>query len=145
MSEREPKIFEIHEIKAPKTSKFLATEHERLKEKYTHCGLIADNVARLLLEDGLTPQIEIVYEEVRDGNGNTVVKSFLPEIYRGKMDPWHGHTVCCTESHVFDPIIGRPVLKPEYSRLAFGENIKMKPSVPPEKIKKHLGIIGQYP
>lgn len=140
MNERGTTRHETIEQQTPKTSAYLATKNLELRDRHAHCGVMSENVARLLIEDGRQPQIEQVYEEVRGEDGRTRVKSFLPEQYRGKLEPWHGHFVCCADGYAFDPIIGRPVPKDDYTRLAFGEEIKMKISSSPDELKRHLHI-----
>ena len=117
-----------------KTLAFLESEHKKLTQQYSNNRFLANEVAKLLMEDGLAPHIEMVYE-VRDDQ----VVLFLPQIYEGKMSPWHAHFVCCTENQAFDPILGYPINKENYTKELFGQEIEMKVSVPAEDMDKYSG------
>ena len=130
---------ETAEIKAPQTEAFLAAKHEELATDYNvHCLDIAQQVAEKLIADNLAPQIEMVYQENHGEDGYTQIEEFLPERYRGTIKPWHSHYVCCTDTHAFDPILGRPVLKTDYTTLAFGKNIELKICLLPDQVRAEL-------
>jgi len=119
---------------------FMREEHEDILDNgYSskHCGVLAKKIAEMSLNERKVPHICLVYEETKEGGG-TGVKSFTPIILIGKMDPWHGHSVCCVGDTVLDPLIGEPVSKNEYTQRCFGEKIAMKVSVPVGRIMEHV-------
>ncbi|MFA6322879.1 MAG: hypothetical protein WCX71_05430 [Candidatus Buchananbacteria bacterium] len=141
----ESEFFKTPEPPTPKAAEYLAINHEYLKDIYPlHCATVAEEVAKLIFEDGHTPQIEMVYQETKNEDGSVKPKGFLPKIYQGKIEPWFSHLVCCTQNLAFDPIIGQPVPKDDYTKLAFGEDINMEVQIFPDELKNNLGIVDNY-
>lgn len=88
------------------------------------CDDISIETAMKLVEDGLTPHIERVFELIRDERGNEELKSLFPKPLNNK--DWGAHLVCCTKDLAFDPLIGKPVPKSEYCMILFGDYIAME-------------------
>ncbi len=129
----------------PKTMEYFKKKHDAVADTYAndHCGLIAADMAEKLIADGFLPHIEHVYGEIHPPSGYTEVVKLTPLKYKGKMDPWHAHAVCCNDEFAFDPILDGPVPKKDYTRLLFGRDVKMKLEVPAEKTKKYvISVLG---
>jgi len=98
------------------------------------CLDIAGEVAAALLEEGAVPQIEKVMEfsEKRDEE----LKPFKPSMLANTI--WRRHFVCCVENMAYEPLLGKPVPKPEYCRQMFGEDIETNVVVPKNGIKDYV-------
>lgn len=101
-----------------------------------HCGLIAVDIAKLLLDDGRQPCIAEVFEDVHTGHF-LHRKELLPKIFDGRIS-WGAHQVCCCDGQAFDPIIGNPIPVERYTEAVFGEDINIKVIVPYEKIEEFV-------
>ena len=89
-----------------------------------HCGLIAIEIK---------PYIMIVSEDVYKGGISSRVLE--PLLYRGKVR-WGAHQVCCCDGQAFDPILGKPIAIEDYTKAAFGVDIRMKVLISSEQVKK---------
>lgn len=103
----------IEKISFPKAESFLASKALVLTNEYRdenrqleHCGLLAIDIARLILEEGGHPTLYNIYGQIVDSVGNR--KALTPKQYHGKIT-WGGHTICENQGLVYDPMIGRTV------------------------------------
>jgi len=98
------------------------------------CLDIAGEIAAVLLEEGAVPQIEKVMEfsEKRDEE----LKPFKPSRLANTI--WRRHFVCCVENIAYEPLLGKPVPKPEYCRQMFGEDIVTDVVVSKNGIKNYV-------
>jgi len=114
------------------TLEFLSGKHESLGKDYRTpdgldaegCMNVAFETASKLLGEGKNPYVELVtknlYEDGRFHNG-----IFRPPSLNSDIS-WYKHVVCCEGSEAYNPILGQPVPKSDYTMLAFGEEIEMK-------------------
>jgi hypothetical protein len=122
---------------------YLVRVHERiLKYGYEreHAGVVSLEVARLLLAQGERPHIETVYEERHVGSLTTIVQ-MTPLSLKGEVPPWFAHNVCCTATEAYDPLLGKPVPKDEYTQLLFGQQISMKIDTPEDRVAETIDRI----
>jgi len=133
------------EMEIPKTVlEYLASKKVTILNDYKtpsgqhseHCGLIANALAKLLIEAGKEPYIMLVTEDVHK-NGFVYTKDLEPLIYNGNVS-WGSHLVCCCENVAFDPMIGNPVNIDQYTQIVFGELIHMGIAVSKDKLKELL-------
>jgi hypothetical protein len=143
------KIFSQAEIiddkRVPKTaSEYLKIKHESIANDYRtldskhsdSCGLIAVDIAKLLLQEGKRPYIMKISEDIHE-RGGIHVKELSPKIYKGRVT-WGAHQVCCCDRMAYDPIIGSPIDIKKYSKTVFGEDINMEISIPQDEIEEFV-------
>ncbi len=148
---------EFEPSRAPATVKYLLEIHEQMKDSYENfnCGVVADKIARkLIMDDEISAELVCimnVYEEVRHPVEcdelnplfppfRTEIKKILPTQYKGKMEPWHSHLVCCAGEYAFDPIIGEPVHISQYTQRLCESSIEMKVQETGDTIRRKFGI-----
>ena len=115
----------------------IANDYRAPDGRYSeHCGLIAIDIAKLLLAAGRQPYIAKVSEDVREGS---VIRSktLTPTIYEGRVT-WGAHQVCCCNDQAFDPMLDRPIAINDYTKTIFGEDIKMEILIPHEQIEEFI-------
>lgn len=120
---------------------YLVQKHQALQNDYRtsdgrhseSCTLIALEVAELLLAEGKNPEIRTMAEDISTER-YVHPKTLRPLLYEGRVE-WYAHQVCCAEDIAYDPLVGRPVPVQEYSRTVFGEDVTMKTSMTPEKVR----------
>lgn len=129
----------IEKISFPKAESFLASKAPRLANQYSdengqleHCGLLAIDIARLILEEGGHPNLYAIRGQVVDSVGNR--KTLIPKQYHGKIT-WGGHIICENQGLVYDPMIGRTIPLPQYLEETFTEPVTGEISVPSDKIQ----------
>lgn len=105
-----------------------------------HCGLIAYEIAKLLLHEGYEPYIGVVAEDAKD-TYFIRPKVLFPQIYGGRV-AWGAHQVCCSDDMAYDPIVGSPIDLYKYTREVFGEDIQMGVLVSREKLKEFLARLN---
>jgi len=142
MNERLPSV---ESRETPKTVlDYLRNKHATIMNDYRtpdghyseHCGLIAIDIAKLLLASGRQPYIAKVSEDVREG-GIIRSKTLSPTIYEGRVT-WGAHQVCCCDGQAFDPMIDGPVAVEDYTRTVFGEDVEMEVLIPHEQIEEFI-------
>ncbi len=97
------------------------------------CGLIAIDIARLLLKEAKQPSIMSVNGKRVDNPAIIANEPLVPVQYNGRVK-WGGHTVCVCDGLVYDPMIGKPVSIEQYAHEAFGAEIEMKITVTEDRI-----------
>ena len=97
------------------------------------CGLIAIDIAELLQQEMLEPNIMIIPGQIQNHGIDLV-----PIIFKGKIEPWGAHQVCCCNGLAFDPILGFPIAIKDYTRAVFGEEISMRIVITSEEIREIL-------
>ena len=139
------KLLSIESKEFPGTvMNYLQDKHESIINNYRtpnglsseHCGLIALDIAKLLLEAGKQPYIAKVSEDIREGSF-IHPKMLVPIIYEGKVS-WGAHQVCCCDGKALDPMLEAPVFIEDYTKSLFGEDIEMKVLIPYEKIEEFI-------
>ncbi len=129
----------------PSVIEYLRKKHHTLKNDYRtedgkyseHCGLIAIDIAELLLQGGERPSLKSVRgDEVRESSF-IHNRSLVPKIYEGRVS-WGGHTVCAVGDTVFDPMVGKPMNAEDYRREVFTETVNFGEVVPEEFIEEFL-------
>lgn len=137
-------------IIVPKTvTEYLYNKHETIVNDYKtpdgkyseHCGLIALEIADLLIADGHTPSILEVKENFNE-NGFIHSKSLLPKIYEGRVS-WGAHQICSCDGLIFDPILDRPIKTENYTKEVFGEDIKTGVIFSPEETKEAVSRLAK--
>ncbi len=101
--------------------------HPSLSKDYTFpegrlqsCGLVAINIARILLNEGRKPYI-LRIEGKADATGNR--ETITPKRLRGIT--WGCHQVCCVGDLVYDPMQdARPMTLEKYLRTTFREELE---------------------
>ena len=101
-----------------------------------YCGLIAIDIAKLLIEAGHQPYIAKVSEDIREGS-SIHSKTLAPITYEGRIT-WGAHQVCCCDGQAFDPILDAPIDIKNYTKAIFGEDIKMETLIPYEQIEEFI-------
>jgi hypothetical protein len=129
----------VERMSFPKAESFLATKARTLSHDYRnehgqleHCGLLAMDVARLILQEGGHPSMYSIRGSVIDSVGNR--KSLTPKQYNGSII-WGGHTVCENQGLIYDPMVGRPVPLSQYLEETFTEPVTGEVSIPSNKIE----------
>lgn len=139
------KLQEAESREIPKTVlDYIRDKHSTIKNDYKtpdgryseHCGLIAIDIAKLLIAAGRQPYIAKISEDVREGE-LIHSKTLKPTIYEGRVT-WGAHQVCCCDGQVFDPILDMPIAIAEYAKEVFGEDIKMSVLIPHEQIEEFI-------
>jgi hypothetical protein len=132
----------IEKMSFPKTESFLASKARTLTNEYKdenghleHCGLLAIDVARLILEEGGHPSLYAIRGQIIDSDGNR--KTLTPKQYNGKIT-WGGHTVCENQGIIYDPMVGRAVPLSQYLEETFTEPVTSKIDVPSDKIQDFI-------
>ncbi len=129
-------------------------ERERVKTSYdnAHCGVIALELAKVMISEGKRPYMTMVYEETSEPSeepeketdflfsrrGKTTVTQLVPLAYASKMEPWHAHSVICLDGWAFDPILEEPVLMKEYTKDLFGKKIATKIQMTAEEVEAQV-------
>lgn len=129
----------------PPVMDYLRKKHQTLKKDYRtedgkyseHCGLIAIDIAELLLQGGERPSLKSVRgDEVRE-SGFVHNRSLVPKIYEGRVS-WGGHTICAVGDTIFDPMVGEPMNAEDYRREVFTEPVNLEDQVPEEFMKEFI-------
>ena len=124
-----------------KVNDYLAKKYGLLVNDYRdgqyseHCGLIAMDIARLLLEEGGKPSLYVISGKKIDSVRNT--KTLVPKRYEGRVT-WGGHTVCESSGLVYDPLHKTPVAFNEYLQTTFTEPVEAKVFVQNDRIQEFL-------
>ena len=121
--------------------KYLADKNRTLINDYRtpdsnyaeSCGLIAVDIARMLLQEGKKPSIFSVRGKRVADPGIIANEPLVPVQYGGRVR-WGGHTVCVCEGLVYDPMFSEPISVEMYAHEAFGTDIEMKTTVAEDKI-----------
>ena len=110
---------------------YLASEHQSILDRgYRErgCFSIAKEVAKRLINEGMTPYVRLVHEEVKTDGGEIEPKALAPRLKGTSIDPFYAHWVCCDDNdkeNAYDPLLGYPVPVDDYCRVLFGEDIQM--------------------
>lgn len=129
--ERFPKAVNFLKEKAP----ILANQYRDPNGQLEHCGLLAIDVAKLILEEGGHPTLLSVRGRVVDSVGNR--KTLVPKQYKGAIT-WGGHTVCENKGLIYDPMVGYPVITETYLNEIFTEPVTIRTSVASDKIQEFI-------
>jgi hypothetical protein len=105
-------------------------------------GLIANELAFLLLVEGLSPRIELVYQIIYHCDTKAKIKTMVPLIFGGKMEPWSEHIVCCVKNTVYDPLNDGPLSTADYTRVTFGQDIALRVKHDKNRVLKELSKQG---
>lgn len=125
------------------TLDYLERMHEFMIDDYTkpkkggikaHCGLIAYDIARKLLNDGKQPVIIQVLGKIIDDVGNR--KAIFPK--QLKEISWGGHQACLVEGLVYDPMIGKPLKLEDYFDIAFEGEVEYQVVIPFSEIEEFV-------
>jgi hypothetical protein len=145
----EPKDFEKSPDVRQKNPvlEYLREKHRTLKDDYRTadgkneiCGLVASDVAEILLKEGKNPSIIMVEGKLlQDSFVNT--EPLRPVQYKGRVS-WGGHVVCICEGLVYDPMMGRPLPIESYGYEAFGTDVRMKTLISEDKIEDFIKNSG---
>jgi len=127
--------------KTPKSVlNYFEKHHPNLKDDYRRvdgtvevCGLLALDIAELLLKLGEKPEI-IHIRGTTKNNGNYEVLS--PLIF--KSVTWGGHQVCRLKGMIFDPILSFPIEEKKYYKIVFDKKVQVSSVINTEKIKSML-------
>lgn len=122
--------------------KYLEEKHKTVKNDYRKpnspvyesCGMIANEIAEILIDSGEKPYIMHVYSP-------TLV---IPLCFEGRK-AWYSHVVCCCNGLVFDPILEKPIEIENYCKVVFGENHKMEIMKTQEETAKLINEQKQQP
>jgi hypothetical protein len=125
-----------------KVTDYISKKHQTIVNDYKtpdgryseHCGLVALEVANLLIKDGYEPYIMKIGAIVKE-NGFVCSKKLTPKIYEGRVS-WGAHQVCSCGGLAFDPILDKPVSMKNYTKEVFGENIKTEILFSTKEIKE---------
>jgi hypothetical protein len=101
------------------------------------CGLIAADIAKMLIKDGKKPTIVSIAGKRINDPYIIANETLEPKQYEGRVS-WAGHTVCVCEGLVYDPMIGKPLPIGEYAHEAFGNDVEMKTIVTEDKIEEFV-------
>jgi hypothetical protein len=122
------------------TQDYLTRKHQDILDHGydgQHSGVIALKVAERLISEGERPEISLVYEERLNPGSATEVVQFTPNIL-GEDTSWLTHTVCTTQTHAYDPLIGEPIAIEDYTGFLFDEEIKMKVETPSNQVPSRI-------
>lgn len=125
---------------------YLQTKHSTVIIEYRtpdgrfseHCGMIALEIAKILITAGRKPHIALVSEDVHEG-GFVKTKDLVPKAFGNKVT-WGAHWVCVCDGYALDPILGVPVLIEHYTQSVFGESIKTVNLLTYEKILEFIRV-----
>lgn len=124
-----------------KAIKYLGNKFPELENDYSnddgyveHCGLIAGEVAKLILADGGHPQLLSIRGQKVDSMNTETLE---PKRYAGRV-VWGGHTVCENNGVIYDPMIGEPVNKKIYLENTFSKPVVATVLVPQEKMNEFI-------
>ena len=129
----------------PKTKQYLESKFVELENDYRSsdgihsesCGLIARDVARLIVSEGGNPEILFIQGKEVD-IVHILANEFLePRRYAGRVS-WGGHTVCENENIIYDPLVGIPMDKETYLRTTFLDIAKAEVSISKDKVKDFI-------
>ncbi len=123
---------------------YLRSKHQEVIHDYKDasgrysqsCGLIAVDLARLLLAQGAIPSILVISQEVEE-NGSICPKRLSPLIFEGRVS-WYAHQVCCCDNLIYDPILEAPIPTELYTQAVFGEVIPVRKLIPEEEIRRFV-------
>lgn len=139
----------------PKTMECFHRLHERLKISYnnTNCGVIALELAKIMITEKKRPYMILVYEEMSSppeisqdktnflfSSCRTTITKLTPLPYAGKVEPWYAHSVICLDGWAFDPILDAPVLLTDYTKTLFGKDVSTKTQMASEEVKARVEI-----
>jgi hypothetical protein len=107
------------------------------------CTHHAEEIARRLLDDGLSPWIGAMREVVTLPDGRVYHAPLTPLKYAGHSGPtWNVHYVCCSGDEAFEPMLGEPVAVDELGELLFGRKLPVLKVVPENDTARLLRING---
>ncbi len=114
---------------------FLQLSNDYSKDgKYVEsCSLIAVDVAKLILEDGGSPQLLAIRGKIIKTDAYIANETLVPRRYKGRVK-WGGHTVCECKDIIYDPMVGSPLDRSTYLRDTFQNEVEAKVLVPPEEM-----------
>lgn len=114
----------------------LENNYRREGSKYVdHCGLIAIEVARLIISEGGQPSLLMIKGRKVDSVGNT--ESLKPKRYNGEVE-WGAHTVCENDNKIYDPMVGKSLSRVEYLETIFLSPVEAKVLVPNKEIDEFI-------
>lgn len=117
-----------------KKNKTLMNDYRTPDGKYAeHCGLIAVDIAKMLLQEGKRPSLVSIRGK-RVANPDIVANEPLIPVQYGGRVQWGGHIVCVCEGVVYDPMIGEPLPLATYAQEAFGADVDMETDVDEDRI-----------
>lgn len=96
-----------------------------VEDAYTgDCTRYAEEIARRLLDAGLSPWIGAVREIVTLPDGREYHAPLTPLKYAGRKGPtWNVHYICCSGNEAFEPILGEPVAVDDLAEFLFGRKL----------------------
>ena len=120
---------------------YIARKHKTLVNDYRtpdknyveSCTFIANEIAKLLLQEGKKPQIMFIRGKLID-TINT--ETLVPVQFNGKVE-WGGHQVCFADGLAYDPLLDKPAPIEKYYKKAFNQELTVEVSVPFDELKKN--------
>lgn len=100
------------------------------------CGAIANDVARLLLRNGVEPRIDEL-RPIPSSSDRFSHPELFPLPFQGRVG-WAWHTICVVGDIVFDPVAKRPLPFDQYREELFGVPVAREVSWPTEELKEFI-------
>lgn len=111
---------------------YLAKQSERAHE-------IDSRTAAILMCKQLEGQSPVIMQlrDVHRVHFHDVVTDLVPRRYEGAIT-WPSHYVCVADDTVYDPVLGSPIPKADYSLEMFGRDIKMNVYYNTDEVRRTL-------
>lgn len=139
-----PIFGKTEEIKDPvlmylsEKSEALVNAYKAPDSNYTEsCALIAENIAKMLLQSGKRPEIIFISGKRKDSSDIITNEPLKPLSYEGRVT-WGAHIVCLCDGLVYDPMIGHTVPLEEYAHKAFGADVEIRTVVTKDRIEEFI-------
>lgn len=141
--DNEPKEYKIDPKEIPELVDLMQRLHGYLVNDYldetgehSHsCTVIAFDIAKVLIDHGLDPDILSIRGEVTDEVGNR--GAIQPKIYDGRIS-WGAHVVCRYAGKIYDPMLGEPMNEESYLLGTFDRPVEATIAMDTDTIKERL-------